>query len=237
MSVIYITSLTGHSPYDITICDRTRTYCEVVLTGVVSVPPVLEIPSPVFFDGDEPLSEVLVIATDSTGCEELLYLSCEPTPTPTPTNTNTPTVTPTPNKCKCYTLINPSVNPVPFTITLCDGNILTTTILANTTLYFCGYNPSISDPGYIPPPINGCDTNGCPEPTTTPTPTPTITPTLPPIVGAFKSCCDSYEFRISNIPASFSPLSGTYFISNSNFEGCAEYIGSTSSSIIFTHQY
>ena len=237
MSVIYITSLTGHSPYDITICDRTRTYCEVVLTGVVSVPPVLEIPTIQIIDG-EPLSEVLVIVTDSTGCEEFLYLSCEPTLTPTPTNTNTPTVTPTPNKCKCYTLINPTVNSLSFQITLCDGQQLTTTIEPNTTLYYCGYNASIQDGGSILIPKFGCDTNGCHDPTPTQTPTPTPTQTLPPIVGSFRSCCDSaYEFRISNIPATYSPLSGTYFISNSNFEGCAEYIGSTSSTIIFTHQF
>ena len=32
MSVVQITSLTGHSPYDITICDKTKTYCETVDT-------------------------------------------------------------------------------------------------------------------------------------------------------------------------------------------------------------
>ena len=102
MSVVYITSLTGHSPYDITICDITKTYCETVLTGVTSVPPTLEVPVP-SFGGSELSESVLVIATDSNGCEEMMVLNCNQTPTPTPTNTITPTPTLTPNKCRCYT--------------------------------------------------------------------------------------------------------------------------------------
>ena len=38
-----ISGVTGHSPYDIIICDITNTYCYTVETGVVSVPPYLYI--------------------------------------------------------------------------------------------------------------------------------------------------------------------------------------------------
>ena len=45
MQVIQISSLTGHSPYDITICDITNTYCYSGLTGVTSVPVTIDLPT------------------------------------------------------------------------------------------------------------------------------------------------------------------------------------------------
>ena len=123
MSVVYITSLTGQSPFDITICDKTKTYCETVATGIVSVPPILElqVPTSVVTSINGP---VLVVITDSLGCEEFRYVECSITPTPTKTQTVTPTVTPTPNKCRCYTLVNPTSGLLNFEITLCDDKLL-----------------------------------------------------------------------------------------------------------------
>ena len=119
MSYISITSLTGYSPYDITICDKTLSYCQVVLTGVVSVPPVLTIQVPEFF-GTPLDNEVVVIVTDSKGCEEILYLPCSITPTPTPTPTTTPTLTQTPSNCQCIQFINQSpIRTVTLVQTIC----------------------------------------------------------------------------------------------------------------------
>ena len=211
MSVIHITSLSGQSPFNITICDKTKTYCELVATGVGSVPPVLDLTIPSNIKSDT----VLVIAEDSTGCEQMIVVKCSTTPTPTPTIQPTPTVTPTPNKCKCYTLINPTSDELGFEITLCNGDSLCTTIDSYTNLYFCGYNPSIESPGYIEYKNFGCDTGVCPEPDPTPTPTPTITPSLPPMVASFVSCCDpSVKFTVYNIPLTNSPIGGIYYVDN-----------------------
>ncbi len=197
MNVVYITSLTGQSPYNITICDTTKTYCSLVATGVASVPPILELAIP-DFDGSSLFGEVLVIATDSTGCEQMMVLSCNVTPTPTPTIKETPTPTTTPIKCQCYTFINNSSGDVNYRITLCDDITVTNILNPNTTIYFCGYNPSIDLPGILTTKNVGCSlSQSCPEPDPTPTVTPTVTPTLPPIVGFFRSCCDpEYEFKI-----------------------------------------
>ena len=64
MQIIEITSLTGNSPYDITICDITKTYCYVVVTGVTSAPIMVDIPTELL--GTQ---ELIVVVTDSTGCE------------------------------------------------------------------------------------------------------------------------------------------------------------------------
>ena len=101
MQVIEITSLSGHSPYNISICDITRTYCYVVATAVSSVPLILNIPTEL--SGSQ---EVLVIVTDNIGCEEIQYHFCgEPAPSQTPTTTPTPT--PTNSVCNCISIDNP----------------------------------------------------------------------------------------------------------------------------------
>ena len=64
MQVIEITSLSGHSPYDITICDITKTYCYSGATGVTSAPITVEIPTEL--SGTQ---ELIVVITDSAGCE------------------------------------------------------------------------------------------------------------------------------------------------------------------------
>jgi hypothetical protein len=92
MQVIQITRLTGHSPYNITICDVTYTYCYTGATGVTTVPLIVNIPTELLG-----ATELLVVVTDSIGCQDIQYHFCgEPSPTITPTNTLTPTPTPTP---------------------------------------------------------------------------------------------------------------------------------------------
>ena len=89
MQVIQITSLTGHSPYDITICDITNTYCYLGVSGATSAPLTINIPSELIN-----VDEVLVVITDSLGCSELQYHNCDdPKPSQTPTSTLTPTPT------------------------------------------------------------------------------------------------------------------------------------------------
>ena len=73
MQVIEITSLNGYPPYYISICDLTLTYCYVVATVVVSVPPTLQLTVPSQLEGD---NQVLVVVTDSIGCEEFILQSC-----------------------------------------------------------------------------------------------------------------------------------------------------------------
>ncbi len=188
MSVVYITSLTGHSPYDITICDTTRTFCSVVETGVASVPPTLELTIPEF-DGKPLFGEVLVIATDANGCEEMTVVSCNVTPTPTRTTLATPTPTQTPVKCRCYTLSNPTSSNISYSINLCDDVRATNILNPYTTITLCGYNPVIDPTGVITTNNIACSlTQSCSGPTPTPTKTPTPTPTLPSFVGIFRNC-------------------------------------------------
>ena len=54
-------------------------------------------------------------------------------------------------------------------------------------------------------------------------------------MGYFQDSCDpSYEFTLSNIPVSFNPLSGVYYVQSSGYVGCATYIGSTTSTNVFS---
>ena len=138
MQVVEITSLTGHSPYNISICDLTLTYCYVVATGVVSVPPTLQLPIPVQLEGAD---QVIVVVTDSIGCQEFILQSCPGTPTPTPTLTPTPTVTRI-IICSCISFENTTSGDLNFSLTQCDGKILNSVVQSGTTLYYCGRLPS-----------------------------------------------------------------------------------------------
>ena len=229
MQVIQITSLTGHSPYDITICDITKNYCYSGATGVTSVPLIIDLP--IELSGS---SEVIVVVTDSIGCEEIQLHACGgliPTPTPTPT----PTITPTNPLCNCLSIENPSGVTLNFAYTQCDGTLFYGEIYSATTLFVCGSSP-YGDTGLIFNVSSDiCINNECPQPTPTPTTTPTPTPTLPPIVGYFQDSCNpSYEFTLSDIPVSFSPLSGDYYVESSGYVGCAISITGTSSTNIFS---
>jgi surface protein len=230
MQVIQINSLTGHSPYDITICDITNTYCYSGVTGATTAPLTINLPSELLGT-----NEVVVVVTDSIGCQEIQYHVCTTVPTPTPTPSFTPTPTPTNAICNCVSIENPSGITLNFGYTLCDGSLFYGEIYSATTLYVCGSLP-YGDAGLIINiSSNICVNNECPGPTPTPTSTPTPTPTLPPIVGYFQDTCDpSYEFTLSDIPGSFTPLSGVYYIESSGYVGCVTSITSTTSTNIFS---
>jgi len=229
MQVIQITSLTGHSPYDITICDITKTYCYSGATGVTTVPLTIDIPTELLGT-----TELLVVVTDSIGCQEIQYHQCAP-PTPTPTNTPTPTITPTNLTCNCISIENPSGITLNFGYTQCSGLPFYGEIYSATTLFVCGSLP-YSDSGVIITISSDiCIGDVCPGPTPTPTTTPTPTPTLPPIVGYFEDTCDSSnKFTLSDIPISFSPLSGVYYIESNGFIGCATSVISSSTTNIYS---
>jgi surface protein len=230
MQVIQITSLTGHSPYDITICDVTNTYCYSGVTGATTAPLTIDLPTELL--GSE---EVLVVVTDSIGCQEIQYHVCTTVPTPTPTPTQTPTITPTNSICNCISIENTSGITLNFGFTQCDGESFYGEIYSSTTLYVCGTLPYGDSGVVITISSDICTGDVCPGPSPTPTTTPTPTPTLPPIVGYFQDTCDpSYEFILSDIPITFSPLSGVYYIKSSGYVGCATNIVSTTSSNIFS---
>lgn len=230
MQVIQINNLTGHSPYDITICDITNTYCYSGLTGVTSVPVTINLPTELLGT-----NEVLVVVTDSIGCQEIQYIQCVIPPTPTPTPSITPTITPTNSTCNCISIENPSGVTLNFSYTQCDGSLFYGIIYSSTTLFVCGSQP-YGDVGLIITTSSDiCVGNVCPGPSPTPTTTPTPTPTLPANVGYFQDTCNtSYEFTLSNIPSSFTPLSGVYYVETSGYKGCATYIGSTTSTNVFS---
>jgi hypothetical protein len=178
MQVIEITSLNGHSPFDISICDLTLTYCYVVATGVVSVPPTLLLTIPIELYG---ANQVLVVVTDSIGCDEFILQSCPGTPTPTPTTTATPTPTMV-VVCNCISFENTTSGALNFSLTLCNNVVLNSVIQSGTILYYCGRLPSAEVGVNII--INEiCIDNTCvPIPSETPTPTPTSTPTNTPTI-------------------------------------------------------
>ena len=227
--VIQIYSLTGHSPYDITICDITNTYCYSGATGVTTTPLTIDIPPELLGT-----TELLVVVTDSIGCEEIQYYFCgEPTPSQTPTTTPTPT--PTNSTCNCISIDNPLGVTLTFGYTQCDGTLFYGDIYSSTTLYVCGQFPYGDGGLIINVSSNICVGNVCSGPTPTPTTTPTPTPTLPPIVGYFEDSCDSSnQFTLSNIPISFTPLSGVYYIESSGFIGCATYVVSSSTNNFYS---
>jgi len=229
MQVIQITSLTGHSPYDITICDITNTYCYSGVTGATTAPLTINLPNELLG-----ANEVLVVVTDSIGCQEIQYHFCgEPIPSETPTPT--PTITPTNSICNCISIENPSGITLNFGFTQCNGTLFYGQIYSATTLYVCGSLP-YGDSGVVTTISSDiCTGDVCPGPSPTPTRTPTPTPTLPPIVGYFEDTCDSSnKFKLSDIPISFSPLSGVYYIESSGFIGCATSVISSSTLNVYS---
>jgi hypothetical protein len=229
MQVIEITSLSGQSPYNISICDLTLTYCYVVATGIVSVPPTLQLTIPSQLEG---ANQVLVVVTDSIGCEEFILQSCPGTPTPTPTLTSTPTPTRI-VVCNCISFENTTSGSLNFSFTQCDGIVFNGSVQSGTTLYYCGKLPS-AEVGVNIQINEACISNTCTSLTPTPTQTPTLTQTLPTVVGYFQDGCDPLNiFIVSNIPLSYSPLSGVYYVQSSGFIGCATSI----SPVVTTNVY
>ena len=172
MQIIEITSLTGHSPYDITICDITKSYCYIVASGVTSAPIMVDIPTELL--GTQ---ELIVVVTDSTGCETFSNYNCF-TPTPTPTFTPTPTITPTNISCNCITFTNTGTTLGAFSYIDCDNQEINFKINSGTTLYVCGKSPSIIVGDVIYSMGLPCVNNTC----IPPTPTPTLTPTPTPVI-------------------------------------------------------
>ena len=172
MQIIEITTLTGHSPYDITICDITKSYCYVVASGVTSAPITVEIPTEL--SGTQ---ELIVVITDSSGCETFSNYNCF-TPTPTPTFTPTPTITPTNISCNCITFTNTGTTLGAFSYIDCDNQEINFKINSGTTLYVCGKSPSIIVGDVIYSMGLPCVNNTC----IPPTPTPTLTPTPTPVI-------------------------------------------------------
>jgi hypothetical protein len=193
MQVVEVSSLTGHSPYSITICDITKTYCYVVATGVVSIPITVDIPTELL--GTE---ELLVVITDSAGCEMFQPYYCI-TPTPTPTLTPTPTITPTNISCNCITFTNIGVTTQGFSYIDCENLSIDFKINSGTTLYVCGKSPMVSGDVIYSMGLP-CVDNTCILPTPTPTPT------------QFRN------FRVTNYDTDGSMLTGitTSFISTFN---------------------
>ena len=139
MQIIEISGITGHSPYDIIICDITNTYCYTVETGVVSVPPYLYLNVPLELRG---ANSILIKIIDSSGCETFQYTSCPITPTPTITPTMTPTPTPTINSCHNITFNNSSFSFLMYNYFNCNNVEITGTLNPSTEIYVCGKNPS-----------------------------------------------------------------------------------------------
>lgn len=77
MNVIYISSISGSSPYDIYVCDVTNTYCFLV-SGSTILPPLISFVVPYPLDG---VTELLLKLVDSNGCSKFYYYSCPEYPT------------------------------------------------------------------------------------------------------------------------------------------------------------
>lgn len=201
MILVELTSINGTPPYNISICDLTKTFCYVVATGTPSVPIYLDTPTQL-----SGADQILVVITDSRNCEFFQLISClTPTPTPTPTLTPTPTMS---VDCNCLTFTNLSSSNHTFGYTRCDGFVMTDTIYSGTTLYYCGKDPVVNSPVTVSI-GNPCVNNTCPNPSQTPTPTPTPTPsftptptpTPPDIIKQFQSGED-FDFQ-DGIPYDF----------------------------------
>lgn len=174
MQTIEITSFSGTTSFSATICDITLNYCYLVQTGISSVPVTLNVPTIL-----QSANQLIVKLIDSNSCEYIELFSCV-TPTPTPT----PTLTPTPSmviNCNCITFDNlTGVDDYEFSLTQCDGTILTSVVYAGTSVYYCGKLPSSADEVIITIGLPCIDDTTCPTPEITPTSTPTNTPTNTP---------------------------------------------------------
>ncbi len=161
MQQIEITTLSGQSPYNITMCDITKTYCYPILSGINGAPPTVTLNVPPQLEGTQ---ELLVVVTDDAGCNTFHLYTCY-TPTPTPTATPTPTPTPTMViSCNCISFDNPTSETLNFSYTQCNGFVVSYVINPETTLFVCGREPS-GDEGVVINISTPCVDNSCSEPT------------------------------------------------------------------------
>ena len=230
MQTIDVNYSNGVGPFTIYVCNISLDYCDLIATNV-SLPPTYTFDLPPEFLG---APEVVVKIIDlSTNCEDFNYYQCF---TPTPTITLTPTITPSKIvNCNCLKFTNTGNTVFNYSYIQCNGQTLNGVILSGNTIFACGNTP-MADPGIYIEIGNFCVNGSCPEVLPTPTPTVTVTPTLPGVIGYFQDCCDSNnQFVVTNIPSSFSPLSGVYAVRTNEFEGCATYIGYFLSTKFYTY--
>ena len=198
MILVELTSITGVPPYSIQICDLTRTYCYVVSTGTPTLPFYLNTPTQL-----SGAKELLVLITDSTGCEFFEVISCI-TPTPTPTLTPTPTTSMIID-CNCITFNNFTSEDGEIYYTRCDGDEINDIIYSSTTIYVCGKDATASSGITINVGLP-CVNNTCPNPSPTPTPTPCICPEgyiiKPDHSGCYKESTTDPTIITTQIPGS-----------------------------------
>ena len=159
--IIDVTGVTsGSSPYLIYLCDWNLNSC-FFITGVTSIPPIVQIDSNYYFPG---LQLLKVKIFDNDGCFEIIDAPCLPTPTSLPP----PPPTPTPGCAPCldvctYWQINLGAGPCIFKLFDCDGNVVNLRFFGTAGTYYvesvlqpqpfnqnCGY--TIIDLGNV-----GCD--------------------------------------------------------------------------------
>jgi len=155
MISIELTNISGTPPYNISICDITKTFCYIVATGNPTLP--VNLPIPVELMG---VLELLVVIEDSLNCEYFEFISCVTTTT---TSTTTTTTLPPPNNCLCLTFENNTLSNLNYSYKRCDGLVLPGIIFAGTTLYYCGSEPT-GDVGVNISIGNPCVDNTCPDP-------------------------------------------------------------------------
>lgn len=151
-----LTGISGHSPYDIYICDITDTYCYLVESGITTIPPSIELITPSEFGGVE---ELIIKVIDIEGCKFFRYYTCL---TPTPTTTTTTTTTPVPTECLCISVYNPTTVNLSFSYIDCQGTNVDDVIQPATTLYVCG-KELFGDDGLIIEVNDPCVDNTCPN--------------------------------------------------------------------------
>lgn len=196
MYYIEITTFTGATPFNVTICDLTLTYCYVVATNVSSLPIVVNVPQPLIGS-----PQLIVKLKDKNNCEHFQLYSCiTPTPTPTPTNTQTPTSSVTPT-------IKLTKTPTP------TPTLTPTSTLEPTPTVTPGLTPTETS---SPTPTPTQTSSHTPTPTQTPThtQTPSITPTNTP--SMFVDCnCISFDnsYGVSNYNISLTQCDGTILYS------------------------
>jgi hypothetical protein len=204
-----LTGISGHSPYDIYICDITDSYCYLVVSGVTTIPPSISLITPTEFNG---VDELLIKVIDTTGCKFFRYFNClavTPTPTPVPT----PTPTPIPTECLCISIYNPTLGTLTFSYIDCQGTIIHNEIQGSTTLYVCGRD-TIVDDGLVIEVNDPCVNNTCPG---TPVPTPLCYPV---------NVCELDGFCDVNVLNIVYPMVGVDFLDDKHIQPTCEELDS-----------
>lgn len=164
MQTVVVTSAVGTPPFQISLCDVTNTYCYIVAVDVTTFPTTVNVPPAI-----QSANTLIIKIKDAYYCETLqTTTSLSPTPTPTPTITPSSYIT----NCNCIAFDNLSGTlDYYFSLTLCDGSELNSTVFSGTTVYYCGNSPSAEpEVNVVIGPV--CVSGSCPSPPPTYTPTP-----------------------------------------------------------------